>query len=199
MNKYIKYIEGEKNHYKGQIDLITKQNDENGWVVARLVPDDGRAPIKIIGTIPGLKTGESLEVEGHWEDSNWGRQLRVDKVKMLMPTTIKGIEVYLGSGIIPGIGPKTAKKLTRHFKNKIIKLSDDKEIAYEELIIATGASPFIPPIKGTDLIGVTGFKTEIDSISSELIVFMSSISFTNTANMCRSIRQKTPQKSTHCK
>ncbi len=48
------------------------------------------------------------------------------------------------------------------FKNKIIKLSDDKEIAYEELIIATGASPFIPPIKGTDLIGVTGFKTEID-------------------------------------
>lgn len=126
MNEYGKHPEGDKDHYKGQIDLITQQNPDSGWVVARIVPDDGRAPIKIVGIIPGLKLGESLEIEGHWEESKWGRQLQIEKVKMLLPTTIKGIEVYLGSGIIPGVGPKTAKKLTRHFKNKILHILDNE-------------------------------------------------------------------------
>ena len=46
------------------------------------------------------------------------------------------------------------------FKEKKIKLSDSEEIGYEKLVIATGAEPLIPPVKGSDLNGVTGFKTE---------------------------------------
>ncbi len=48
------------------------------------------------------------------------------------------------------------------FDGKVIKLENGKELAYEDLVIATGATPFIPPIKGADLKGVTGFKTEVD-------------------------------------
>jgi NADH oxidase (H2O2-forming) len=47
-------------------------------------------------------------------------------------------------------------------ESRSIKLDDGSELTYEDLVIATGATPFIPPIKGIDLAGVTGFKTEVD-------------------------------------
>ena len=134
MNEYRKNPDEGAVRVKGQIDLITTRNEESGWVVARIVPDNGGMPFKIVGVIPELKEGECLEIQGHWETHEaFGEQLRVDSFKVIMPVTIKGIEIYLGSGLIPGVGPVTAKKLTRHFKNKIIYILDNEPERLKEI------------------------------------------------------------------
>jgi exodeoxyribonuclease V alpha subunit len=108
---------------RGQVDHITFQNEENGYVVARLIPDDHPVPVTIVGVIPGLKVGEYLEIEGEWKrHPKFGPQVEVEKFKPLMPATIKGIEAYLGSGMISGIGPANAKKIVKHFKKDTIAI-----------------------------------------------------------------------------
>ena len=109
----------------GHVDHITYQNHDNGFVIARFIPDTGFTDLTIKGIIPGLKPGEYLEIDGKWvSDKTWGRQFEIDSFKPLMPVSIKGIENYLGSGLIPGVGPETAKKLTRHFRKNTLEILD---------------------------------------------------------------------------
>ena len=112
-----------KTRIRGQVDHITFQNDENGYVVARLIPEDSPIPITIVGVIPGLKVGEFLEVEGTWKrHPKFGAQIEIESFKPIMPATSKGIETYLGSGLIPGLGPVLAERIVRKFKAKTIEI-----------------------------------------------------------------------------
>lgn len=111
---------------KGQIDHITFQNDETGYIVARLVPDNHPIPITIVGNIPGLRIGEYLEINGRWiRHPKFGPQVEIDSFKPLIPASIKGIENYLGSGVIPGIGPITARKIVNHFKENTLTVLNE--------------------------------------------------------------------------
>ncbi|HHY31741.1 MAG TPA: ATP-dependent RecD-like DNA helicase [Firmicutes bacterium] len=89
-------------------------------------PGDGRPggarwprralPVTIVGTFPFISVGETLALEGEWvEHPEYGRQFKVKSYESVVPATQKGIEKYLGSGLIKGIGPVTAKKLVSHF------------------------------------------------------------------------------------
>ncbi len=103
---------------EGVVERITFQNEENGYTIAKLQPTKAKADqlVTIVGTLPGVVPGESLHVSGYWRSHNqYGRQLEVRNYRTMLPATIHGIQKYLGSGLIKGIGPKTSEKIVGIF------------------------------------------------------------------------------------
>ncbi|MGH2447480.1 MAG: YrrC family ATP-dependent DNA helicase, partial [Chloroflexota bacterium] len=93
----------------GSIDRMVFSNPENGFLVARfqlLQPADLVEPIAtIVGTMPSVHVGEILRVSGDWQTHPiHGRNFRVDSFEPEMPDSREGIERFLGSGAIRGIG-----------------------------------------------------------------------------------------------
>ena len=90
------------------------RNEENGWTV--LTVRSGRNEVTVVGTLPELSPGEQAVFTGEWtEHRSYGRQFRCVSCEIQTPTTLLGIERYLGSGLIHGIGPATATLIVRQF------------------------------------------------------------------------------------
>ena len=90
------------------------RNEENGWSVVSVRA--GRNEFTVVGTLPELSPGEQAVFTGDWiEHRTYGRQFRCLSCEIQAPTTLLGIERYLGSGLIRGIGPATAVLIVRHF------------------------------------------------------------------------------------
>ncbi|MFE3518918.1 ATP-dependent RecD-like DNA helicase [Streptomyces sp. NPDC059166] len=102
---------------EGVLERITYANEENGYTVARV--DTGRGAgdlLTVVGSLLGAQPGESLRMEGRWgSHPQFGRQFLVDNYTTVLPATIQGIRRYLGSGLIKGIGPVMADRITTHF------------------------------------------------------------------------------------
>lgn len=103
----------------GVIERTTFQNEENGYTVAKLarVEGEGEAePITVVGYLSGVKNGETLRLYGDWVNHpTYGRQFSVEHFETVAPVTKEGVEKYLGSGLIKGIGPATAHKIVGAF------------------------------------------------------------------------------------
>lgn len=100
----------------GNVERVTFHNPENGYCVLRVKARGHRDPITVVGHSAAIAAGEHVEVEGFWvNDRNHGLQFRADRVHVTVPTTLEGLEKYLGSGMIKGIGPVYAKKLVGTF------------------------------------------------------------------------------------
>jgi len=90
------------------------RNEENGWSVVSVRA--GRNELTVVGTLPELSPGEQAVFTGEWiEHRTYGRQFRCASCEIQAPTTLLGIERYLGSGLIRGIGPATAVLIVRQF------------------------------------------------------------------------------------
>ncbi|WP_329037414.1 ATP-dependent RecD-like DNA helicase [Streptomyces sp. NBC_00178] len=102
---------------EGVLERITYANEENGYTVARV--DTGRGAgdlLTVVGSLLGAQPGESLRMEGRWgSHPQFGKQFQVDNYTTVLPATIQGIRRYLGSGLIKGIGPVMADRITTHF------------------------------------------------------------------------------------
>lgn len=99
---------------EGVIEEIIFRNETNGYTVGRLNTSDGE--VTIVGYVPFLKTEELVQVDGDWSYHNkFGEQFNFTSLKTLVPSTLKGIENYLSAGLIPNIGPKTAKRIVERF------------------------------------------------------------------------------------
>ena len=107
------------------------RNDDNGYTV--LTAREGRKEITIVGTLPELHPGEQAVFTGEWiSHPTYGRQLKCASVELQKPTTLLGIERYLGSGIIHGVGPSTAKAIVAHFGEDTLRvLSEHPEMLQE--------------------------------------------------------------------
>ena len=107
----------------GLVERITYRNEDNGYTVLKLKPDkrvrDAEAKdgtVTVIGSMPELAPGESLEMTGTWiEDSKYGRQFRAETITPVQPDSLDGIRRYLSSGIVAGIGEATADRIVKHF------------------------------------------------------------------------------------
>ena len=120
--------------YKGYIDKITYHNQENGFTIARLVADDEQKKITVVGAIAALEEGEHIEVDGAWnEHPKYGRQFKIEEYRIIYPTTVKGIEKYLGSGLIRGIGPVSAKRIVDHFGKDALDVIDENPLRLTEV------------------------------------------------------------------
>ncbi|HEY7558333.1 MAG TPA: ATP-dependent RecD-like DNA helicase [Candidatus Binatia bacterium] len=107
--------EPQKFSLQGTVGRITYHNPENHYTVARLDSDDGSGTT-IVGTIFPVSEGEEIKVTGAWKrHPRYGLQFQVDHWHKVDPATIEGIEKYLGSGLIKGIGPIYAQRLVRAF------------------------------------------------------------------------------------
>ena len=96
------------------VDETVFRNDENGYTV--LVVKAGRTRVSAVGVLPPVASGEKLIITGEWvEHPVYGRQIKVASCEIEKPTTLSGIEKYLSSGMIKGIGPATAKVLIKAF------------------------------------------------------------------------------------
>ena len=100
----------------GEVLRVVYSDTEKGWAVIRFLLSNPPTRITAVGTLFGVQAGERLRLTGHWvQDPKFGRQFRVDTYLSLMPSTLQGIERYLGSGLIPGIGPVMASRLVERF------------------------------------------------------------------------------------
>ena len=99
----------------GVIESIVYRNDENGYTVAKMSSQDRM--ITIVGKLLQINFGDNLRLEGEFvTNSRYGSQFSFDSVEYVYPTTLAGIEKYLGSGLIKGVGPVTAKGIVKEFK-----------------------------------------------------------------------------------
>ena len=119
------------------IEDITFRNDTNGWAVLQCVT--GRDELCAVGVMPFVAAGEHVRLTGEWvEHPEYGRQLKVSQCESIMPATKSGMEKYLASGMIKGIGPATAKTLIQHFG---LRVMDVLESEPERLAEVDGIGP----------------------------------------------------------
>ncbi|HEY1094672.1 MAG TPA: ATP-dependent RecD-like DNA helicase [Glycomyces sp.] len=99
------------------LERVTYANEETGYTIARASPARGGGDlVTIVGPLLGAQVGESLSLTGRWSSHpKYGRQFEVWSYRTVLPATVQGIERYLGSGLIKGVGPKTAGKIVAHF------------------------------------------------------------------------------------
>ena len=101
--------------FEGTVEQITFRNDANGWTVISFnVEGSGR--ISAVGILPFLNAGEHVILDGELvEHRDYGEQIRVDSYELLRPETKSGVEKYLASGLIKGVGPAIAKLIVKRF------------------------------------------------------------------------------------
>lgn len=101
---------------RGVVEHITYQNPENGWTLMKVKVKDYKDLVTLTGFMLVLPIGSVLLCEGNWKvDARFGQQFVVETWEEVMPATIYGIEKYLGSGIVKGIGPVYARSIVKRF------------------------------------------------------------------------------------
>ena len=101
---------------KGVVERITFQSPETGYTVLRFKASRHNDLVTVVGMLMDVVVGTNLEINGVWKvDRKYGQQFEAHTWQEVMPATVYGIEKYLGSGLIKGIGPKYAKKIVAKF------------------------------------------------------------------------------------
>ena len=101
---------------EGAVERLTFANPENHYAVVRLKVKGARHPVTVVGPLAGVQEGEQLHLKGTYEvHPKWGEQFKVVWWYAVLPATVAGIEKYLASGLIKGIGPELAQRLVAHF------------------------------------------------------------------------------------
>ena len=104
----------------GLVERVTYHNDGNGYCVLRIKARGHRELVTVVGHAAVISAGEWITASGEWvNDRTHGQQYRAKFLKTSEPTSLDGIDKYLGSGMIRGIGPVHAKKLVRAFGEKV--------------------------------------------------------------------------------
>jgi len=112
---------------EGTLERITFHNEENGYTVARLLPPNARDVITVLGNFSNPVVGESLLCRGTWgRHPQWGRQMQVISYEVVRPATAFAIEKYLGSGMVKGVGPVTAKRIVAKFGDEALDIIEHK-------------------------------------------------------------------------
>ena len=98
------------------VERITYQNSLNGFTVLKCAAKGFTDLVTVVGSMPDTNVGSVLLLQGFWKvDSKYGRQFSVETFEEVLPATVLGIEKYLGSGLVKGIGPNFAKRIVNTF------------------------------------------------------------------------------------
>ena len=125
--------------FEGTVEDIVYRNDQNGWTVASIKLDGDRRRISAVGIMPFLSTGEHAIFDGDLtEHREYGKQIKVAAYEATRPETKSGVERFLASGLIRGVGPATAKLIVDHFGARAL---DVLESAPQRLTEVDGIGP----------------------------------------------------------
>jgi exodeoxyribonuclease V alpha subunit len=119
----------------GFIDSIVYVQPENGFTVARLKENSKKDLTTIVGTFPSIQPGETVLCHGSWKTHpSYGRQFDVSEYTVERPSDLMGIQKYLESGLIKGIGPSFAKRIVDKFGDKTLEVLDNSPNRLKEVI-----------------------------------------------------------------
>ncbi len=111
----------------GSIERVTFHNEDSGFCVLRIKARGHRELVTVVGHAAAVSAGEWVTASGEWvNDRTYGQQFRSRFLRASAPTSAEGVEKYLGSGMIRGIGPVYAKKLVRAFGGKVFDVIEDE-------------------------------------------------------------------------
>ncbi len=118
----------------GLIERVTFFNEENGFGVLQVKARGHRELVTVVGSLPSVSAGEWVNAQGRWvQDREYGRQFKAEMLTSTPPTTREGIEKYLGSGMVKGIGPVYAKKLVEKFGERIFDVIEQESARLEDV------------------------------------------------------------------
>jgi exodeoxyribonuclease V alpha subunit len=148
------------------LERITFANEETGYTIARVATGrSGPDLITVTGALLGAQVGESLRLTGRWSHHpKYGRQFEVHSFTTVLPATIQGIQRYLGSGLIKGIGPVMAERMVGQFGTDILRVIEEEP---QRLIEVPGLGP-----KRTQLIATAW---EEQKAIKEVMVFLQGV------------------------
>ncbi len=152
--------EANQSNITGSVERVTYHNEQNGYTVLRLQVHGYGDPVTVTGNFSSISPGESLRLSGWWTSHpQYGDQFKAVDYTVVRPATIAGIQKYLGSGLIKGVGPVTAKRIVEHFGEKtldviegdISRLNEVKGIAGKRVVMIQKAWAEQRAIKGVML------------------------------------------------
>ncbi len=112
---------------QGQIERITYTNEENGYTIAKVKVYGRRDLVTVVGNFMAPIPGEILKMQGEWANHpKFGEQFKVVHYKSLVPASVAGVEKYLGSGLIKGIGPVMAKRIVKKFEKETLDIIEQE-------------------------------------------------------------------------
>jgi exodeoxyribonuclease V alpha subunit len=112
---------------QGVLERVTFSSEESAWSVVKLVVPGKADLVTAVGNLLGVQPGESVRLLGRWTtDQKYGEQFRVDSYVTVKPATLVGIEKYLGSGLVRGVGKVMAERLVKHFGLETLEVIDQK-------------------------------------------------------------------------
>src|SRR5437762_12946648 len=110
----------------GSVERITFHNPDTGFAVLKVAVRGRRGLVTVVGTVPRVEVGEQVEAEGGWVvDRTHGEQFKAESLRARPPATLEGIEKYLGSGLVKGIGPHYARKIVEVFGERALEVIDE--------------------------------------------------------------------------
>jgi exodeoxyribonuclease V alpha subunit len=114
-------------YISGIVERITYENEETGFSVIKIKSKGFSELVTVVGNLAAVNVGASIKLKGKWRhDSKYGRQFNVVEYKETVPATIAGIEKYLGSGLIKGIGPVYARRIVNYFKEDTLQVIEEE-------------------------------------------------------------------------
>ncbi|HOJ31941.1 MAG TPA: ATP-dependent RecD-like DNA helicase [Candidatus Hydrogenedentes bacterium] len=112
---------------RGSVERIVYENAETGFLVGRLKEEDSSQEITFVGSFLAVSPGDCMRLWGRWsENPRYGREFRVERFEVLIPSTVEGIEKYLGSGLIEGIGKEFARRIVTVFGAETLRIIDEE-------------------------------------------------------------------------
>jgi len=107
-------------HVTGLIERVTFHSAETGFAVLRVKVRKHKDLVTVVGVLPNVSAGEWLDARGRWAiDPEYGQQLKALTIRTSHPNTVEGMQKFLGSGLIKGIGPKFASRLVEAFGTEV--------------------------------------------------------------------------------
>ena len=118
----------------GLIERVTFHHEETGFAVLRVKAHGHAELVTVVGSLPSVHAGQWLHAAGRWvRDREHGLQLKADTLQCTEPTSREGIEKYLGSGLVKGIGPVYARKLVEKFGEAVFSIIEQQSARLEEI------------------------------------------------------------------
>ncbi len=109
------------------VERITYQNAQNGYAVIRCRAKGYNDLVTVVGAMPDVHVGSVLSLTGNWKlDAKYGRQFALETFEETLPATVYGIEKYLGSGLVKGIGPRYARRIVQVFGAETLQVIEDR-------------------------------------------------------------------------
>ena len=114
-------------YISGVVERITFENEDTGFSVIKIKSKGYADLVTVVGSLAAVNVGSIIQLKGEWRmDSKFGKQFAAQDYRETLPATVVGIQKYLGSGLIKGIGPVFAKRIVQHFQEDTLRVLEEE-------------------------------------------------------------------------